>query len=377
MKVTNVEVKQVDLPETMMRAMAKQAEAEREKRSKIIHAEGEFAAAQRLIDAAHLLASEPTSIQLRYLQTLTEIGVEKNTTIIFPVPVDLLAGLRKAGNGGHSQDHRTSSRRQNRRTVCELDGQTDLDSAHFFSIRLRRRDMVSDDTEITLGVGRLLGLFFLLVAICGVFFSIGYSMGKSNAREQALDEPSSQVLAAGPGAASESERGGDKSSASLSSKPDAAQPAHEEPSTSSPQSNLTFYKAVQQSGEKTPATPNDGKPAVTAGSVPAQTTVPDTAQNASPARETAPPGGVVVRHSTPVTGPGTLVVQIAALTREDDAVSLAGALRKKDYSVFVVKNPAVNDKFYHVQVGPFTTLQEAEAMKTKLTAEGYNPIVKR
>ena len=97
-KVTNVEVKQVDLPETMTRAMAKQAEAEREKRSKIIHAEGEFAAAQRLIDAAHLLASEPTSIQLRYLQTLTEIGVEKNTTIIFPVPVDLLAGLEKLVN---------------------------------------------------------------------------------------------------------------------------------------------------------------------------------------------------------------------------------------------------------------------------------------
>jgi len=94
-KVTNVEVKQVDLPEGMMRAMAKQAEAEREKRSKIIHAEGEFAAAQRLVDAAHLLAGEPSSIQLRYLQTLTEIGVEKNTTIIFPVPVDLLAGLQK------------------------------------------------------------------------------------------------------------------------------------------------------------------------------------------------------------------------------------------------------------------------------------------
>jgi len=94
-KVTNVEVKQVDLPEGMTRAMAKQAEAEREKRSKIIHAEGEFAAAQRLVDAAHLLAGEPSSIQLRYLQTLTEIGAEKNTTIIFPVPVDLLAGLQK------------------------------------------------------------------------------------------------------------------------------------------------------------------------------------------------------------------------------------------------------------------------------------------
>ena len=94
-KVINVEVKQVDLPESMLRAMAKQAEAEREKRSKIIHAEGEFAAAQRLADAAKVLASEPTTIQLRYLQTLTEIGVEKNTTIVFPLPVDLLAGLQK------------------------------------------------------------------------------------------------------------------------------------------------------------------------------------------------------------------------------------------------------------------------------------------
>ena len=94
-KVVNVEVKQVDLPETMMRAMAKQAEAEREKRSKIIHAEGEFSAAQRLVDAAELLSQQPAAIQLRYLQTLTEIGVEKNTTIIFPLPIDLLGGLRK------------------------------------------------------------------------------------------------------------------------------------------------------------------------------------------------------------------------------------------------------------------------------------------
>jgi hypothetical protein len=79
----------------MLRAMAKQAEAEREKRSKIIHAEGEFAASQRLADAAKILASEPATIQLRYLQTLTEIGVEKNTTIVFPVPVDILAGIKQ------------------------------------------------------------------------------------------------------------------------------------------------------------------------------------------------------------------------------------------------------------------------------------------
>src|SRR5438876_3029247 len=94
-KVNNGEVKQVDMPESMLRGRAKQAEAEREKRSKIIHAEGEYSAAQRLVDAARLLATEPVSVQLRYLQTLTEIGVEKNTTVVFPVPVDFFSGMQK------------------------------------------------------------------------------------------------------------------------------------------------------------------------------------------------------------------------------------------------------------------------------------------
>ena len=94
-KVVSVEVKQVDLPETMLRAMAKQAEAERERRSKIIHAEGEFNAAQKLVDAATLMSTQPMTLQLRYLQTLTEIGVEKNTTIIFPLPMDMLTLLNK------------------------------------------------------------------------------------------------------------------------------------------------------------------------------------------------------------------------------------------------------------------------------------------
>lgn len=103
-KVASVEVKQVDLPEQMLRAMAKQAEAEREKRAKIIHAGGEYEAAQKLVDAAALLATQPITLQLRYLQTLTEIGVEKNTTIVFPLPVELLSMLNKfsesAKNGG-------------------------------------------------------------------------------------------------------------------------------------------------------------------------------------------------------------------------------------------------------------------------------------
>src|SRR5205809_5207880 len=95
-KVVNVEVKQVDLPESMLRAMAKQAEAEREKRSKIIHAEGEFSAAQRLADAAQVLSTQPMTLQLRYLQTLTEIGVEKNTTIVFPLPIEWMSSLNRA-----------------------------------------------------------------------------------------------------------------------------------------------------------------------------------------------------------------------------------------------------------------------------------------
>jgi len=92
-KVTTVEIKDVELPQTMQRAMAKQAEAEREKRAKVLMAQGEFQAAQTLADAAHLISTEPAALQLRYLQTLTEIAVEKNSTIIFPLPMDLIEPL--------------------------------------------------------------------------------------------------------------------------------------------------------------------------------------------------------------------------------------------------------------------------------------------
>jgi regulator of protease activity HflC (stomatin/prohibitin superfamily) len=90
-KVSLVEVKQVDLPQEMQRAMAKQAEAEREKRAKVIHADGECMAAAKLAEAAGIIDKEPVALQLRYLQTLTEIGVEKNTTVVFPVPIDILS----------------------------------------------------------------------------------------------------------------------------------------------------------------------------------------------------------------------------------------------------------------------------------------------
>ncbi|MBI5473968.1 MAG: slipin family protein [Ignavibacteriae bacterium] len=90
-KIATVEVKQIDLPVEMQRAMAKQAEAERERRAKVVHAEGEFQASQKLADAAQVIEGHPTALQLRYLQTLTEIASEKNSTTIFPVPIDLIA----------------------------------------------------------------------------------------------------------------------------------------------------------------------------------------------------------------------------------------------------------------------------------------------
>jgi len=92
-KVSMVEVKTVDLPSEMQRAMARQAEAEREKRAKIIHADGEYQASEKLLEAARTLAKEPLTIQLRYLSTLSEIGMEQNSIIVFPLPIDLISGL--------------------------------------------------------------------------------------------------------------------------------------------------------------------------------------------------------------------------------------------------------------------------------------------
>jgi regulator of protease activity HflC (stomatin/prohibitin superfamily) len=101
-KVTAVEIKDVELPATMQRAMAKQAEAEREKRAKVIHAEGELLASTKLAQAAEVIGSQPAALQLRYLQTLTEIAVEKNSTIVFPLPLDLLAPLMQIMQHGAS-----------------------------------------------------------------------------------------------------------------------------------------------------------------------------------------------------------------------------------------------------------------------------------
>lgn len=106
-KVTAVEIKDVELPVSMQRAMAKQAEAEREKRAKIIHAEGELQASTQLAQAAGIIASQPSALQLRYLQTLTEIAVEKNSTIVFPLPIDLVEPLLQAARARSEFAHET------------------------------------------------------------------------------------------------------------------------------------------------------------------------------------------------------------------------------------------------------------------------------
>ena len=101
-KVSNVEIKQVDLTESMIRAIARQAEAERERRAKVIHAEGELQASEKLAQAAAILGREPQAIMLRYLETLTVIGADKNTTVVFPLPMDLLGPLLSRDNSGNA-----------------------------------------------------------------------------------------------------------------------------------------------------------------------------------------------------------------------------------------------------------------------------------
>ncbi len=236
--------------------------------------------------------------------------------------------------------------------------------------------MASEDTEITLGVGKLLGLFFLLAAICGIFFSIGYSLGKSSGREQALnDQPTPTTVSADTGSAISANKPAAAIAARTEAKPSSDGSDGE---ASSKTSNLTFYNAVKQNNNASQTAADAAKPSAAQKSeaprVVEATTPANQATKADVAAAHAP---AVISHTSPVTGPGTIVVQIAAVSREDDAVALAGALRKKSYNVFVVNNPVTNDKFYHVQVGPFSTVAEAEATKAKLVAEGYNPIIKK
>ncbi|HEY4932159.1 MAG TPA: SPOR domain-containing protein [Terriglobales bacterium] len=235
--------------------------------------------------------------------------------------------------------------------------------------------MDTDESDITLGPGKLLGLFFMLVAVCGVFFAIGYSLGKTSAREQAMNDKT--ALNASLSAPSVGDPSVAKPSAVVSAKNEPQAAAPDEQSAANSQPDMTFYNAVKkvdrgsQSASTDGAQPAGSKAQPQPGADSRATTDTKPVQDAKTEAK-----GEVKPTVAPVAG-GAFVVQIAAVSREEDAAALAGALRKKSYSVFVVNNPAIHDKLYHVQVGPFATLQDAETMKLKLTGEGYNPIVKR
>jgi len=206
------------------------------------------------------------------------------------------------------------------------------------------------DSEITLGTGRLLGLFFGLVVLCALFFSVGYSLGRKSslAAQSALAAPAPlPAPAAAAGAAKPSpDKPGD-------GKADCATPGicPPQPAASGATSGeLTFYKAVEQ---------NDAKPRL-------ETAAPAPKAEPQKAPEIAKPASV---------GPGYMV-QVAAVSKQEDAEALVNALRKKSYPVITTSNPPA-DRLFHVQVGPFADLKEAEATRAKLIGDGYNPILKK
>jgi DedD protein len=205
----------------------------------------------------------------------------------------------------------------------------------------------SQDTEITLGTGKLLALFFGLVVVCAVFFALGYTLGRKS-------EP--VVAAAGSLV---------PVSSGTTTKPAGAG------SSSAP---MTFYKAVEQ---------QSANPQLTPASSVAGNSQPATGQTAVVEMPTAPPGkSTEEAQSNGLPDPmaavpgGNYFVQVAAVTKQEDADALVDALKKKTYPAFVAANSA-SDKLFRVQVGPFSEVKEAEAMRGRLINDGYNPILKK
>ncbi len=199
--------------------------------------------------------------------------------------------------------------------------------------------MASQDTEITLGIGKLLGLFFALAALCAVFLGIGYSLGKNSAKTVAAATDISGDEAAGI-----------KPAGNATAK-SGATPAANRP-------EMSFYKTVEQKEPDAKLDPPAPEP------TPEKTAAdPMTPKATTPSPEIARPGS-------------GYLVQVAAVTKQEDAQALADALRKKNYAVQIATNPP-NDKLYHVQVGPFVDIADAETTRNRLVGDGYNPILKK
>jgi DedD protein len=204
------------------------------------------------------------------------------------------------------------------------------------------------DTEITLGTGRMLAIFFAFVLVCAFFFAIGFSLGRRTAiagtsilRSASLGSPATVV------------------------RPSAAK---NDGSQSTPQANnFSFYKAVGEKNADAALTPQDAV-SHDAKTQPASATAP--AANAEAPSKDATDGAAAAPAN------GGYYVQVAAVSRQEDAEALVEALKKKQYPAFTANNNSV-DKFYHVQVGPYADMKEAETMRARLIGDGYNPIVKR
>ena len=201
------------------------------------------------------------------------------------------------------------------------------------------------DTEITLGTGRMLAIFFTFVLVCAFFFSIGFSLGRrttiAGAGSLGIAHAGTPATIVRPSAA----------------KTDAPQPT--------PQSgDFSFYKAVGEKNANAALAPRDSKTPASAA----------TAATTTPSAEAL--SKVATDAATAAPASTGYYVQVAAVSRQEDAESLVEALKKKQYPAFSANNPTA-DKFYHVQVGPYTELKDAEAMRARLIGDGYNPIVKK
>src|ERR1700674_158156 len=204
------------------------------------------------------------------------------------------------------------------------------------------------DTEITLGTGRMLAIFFTFVLICAFFFSIGFSLGRRTTITGSLGiaHAGNPATIVRPSAA----------------KNDAPQPT--------PQSgDFSFYKAVGEKNANAALAPQDSKTPACAEAIPTST-----AATTTPSAEAL--SKVATDAATAAPASAGYYVQVAAVSRLEDAESLVEALKQKQYPAFSANNPTA-DKFYHVQVGPYTELKDAEAMRARLIGDGYNPIVKK
>jgi DedD protein len=200
----------------------------------------------------------------------------------------------------------------------------------------------AQDTEITLGTAKLLGLFFGLVIICAVFFALGYTLGRKS--------DVGVISSAAPPLVN-------NTSKPASSASQAAQP-------------MTFYKSVEQKNANAQLTPATASNSSATSDQPAPQTGTQTAAPESPSQNSNPPDPL-----TPVSA-GAYFVQVAAVSKQEDAESLVDALKQKQYPAFVASG-ASTDKLFRVQLGPFGDIKDAEAMRGKLVNDGYNPILKK